>query len=552
MAHFRFTATVFLLLLFAITHAQENKYDMSRPLDLELTGVNKVLCMKNGNTMLFHFEPGKNITVKVFDSAHKQTASQSVSCRILDLFIIKDAIFKGLFEINGEAILFIDQEHLSKHGLVRLRFNGSKGTLTEEKLVGESQSMSKRTRFYVMNNRNEDKYAILFSTEVPQFLECKIYVAYYNRLHEQVKEVPIEVDRKRYDYLRVVNAESAAPGINITLSLAKLKENGTQSNLHDAAPTSDVMDHHLYIYFIPNGASAPLATAADVSPDVYPYYANYTYNPFAKTLNLLMLSYQEMITKIGLQWQPAALAVQLFLKLDENDLSIEHKWILNKIASNSAGGKKDTTKTFKGLPIKMFTNENGLTTIVSQSFECSFDVENRLRYGYYSDFGNIGITQVDDDGNEIWGTMLPFSQHFVSYQNYYLAYWLSKKWQSLILFDDLPEQVYNRQFLSVNCYARNRNLFIVYNGDSKDFGNSIEKPGGTVYGFNTTNACYYKLNAKKEITKHYVFGTPNRNEYKVSFVEGADYDENTGVYASLVQYKRGDNTYLKMGWSHLE
>ena len=78
--------------------------------------------MKNGNTMLFHFEPRKAVVVKVFDTSHKEIASQKHVCKILDINYFYYAIFKGLYDINGEAVLFMEQEHLNKRQLVRGAF----------------------------------------------------------------------------------------------------------------------------------------------------------------------------------------------------------------------------------------------------------------------------------------------------------------------------------------------------------------------------------------------------------------------------------------------
>ncbi len=109
-------------------------------------------------------------------------------------------------------------------------------------------------------------------------------------------------------------------------------------------------------------------------------------------------------------------------------------------------------------------------------------------------------------------------------------------------------RVYNRQFLSANIYFANSNCYIVYNDYNKNFTNNLRNPGDTVYAFANTNACYYKVDKKREVTKTYLFGEPARNEFKSSFIEGADFDELRGTYATLVQRKRGNNISLYMAW----
>src|SRR5256885_242864 len=146
----RISFTWFLCTILFYCSAQEKKYSISATIDINQAGWNKVLAMKNGNTMLFHFEIDKPLVVIVYDSSHKGIATQKHLCRILDGYLLKEAVFKGMFEINGEAVLFVDQEHLSRHNLIRLRFSGEDGKLIEEKLAGESASMTKRTLYSVI------------------------------------------------------------------------------------------------------------------------------------------------------------------------------------------------------------------------------------------------------------------------------------------------------------------------------------------------------------------------------------------------------------------
>jgi hypothetical protein len=537
-----------------VSLAQNKKYDLSQSIDLKQTGVNKVLCMKNGNTMLFHFEPHKALVVKIFDSLHKEIASKEHLCRIVDLYKLKDATFKGLYDVNGEGVLFIEQEHLSKYGLVRLRFNSSDATLIEEKLVDESKSLAKRTEFDVMKDKNDDGYAILLFTDVRTSKECDAFVRYYNGRHETLKEVTLDIDRKNYDFAAVLGAEIQSNGICISLDLSKLKMNGglPGSSRTTDLGTPNIYDHNMVVYFIANGSTTAKKCAVDVGTNLPPYYSNYTYNALEHSLNLLLLSYKQASYQVGLGWQPAAVMANLFFRIDERDMSLGFKQIKNQLANNYLQEKTDTSNFYVGLPAKLFTNENGLSTMVSEYCFMQGNLEGQSKYGRNSYLGNICVTQFDDDGNEIWGIVLPKAQFHRSLQRYYYLDEISKKWQGMALFDDTPEAAYRRQFLSINNYCRNKNFFIIYNDVNKNFNNSISHPGDTVYSFENTNTCYYKINKQKEVTKNYLFGEPGTDEYKASFIEGADFDEQRGVYAALVQYKKGDDISLCMAWSRLD
>jgi hypothetical protein len=557
--------------------AQDAKDTMSFPLQIPATGWNKVLCMKNGYTMLFHFEPEKAMTVIVFDSVHKKVTTKEHVCKVLDVAALRNSVFKGLYDIGGEAVLFIEQEHLSRHQLVRVRFNGRKGTLIEEKIMGESQGMSKPTYFFVAKNKDDDSYSILFCSEYAQFKECKIYLANYNNKHELTGEVPIDVDRKKYDYLDLIGLEWQPTGTMVTMVLSTLKMNGTPSHAGNFDAVPDIYDHYLAIYYIPKGSNHARDAMVDVSTDVFPYYSLCSYNSFAQSINLYVLSYIDAVYRNGIELIPTAITKRLFFKIDEDAFSPHFAWIVDRMANDYLRQHTDTNKYFQGLPVKMFTNANGLSTVVSESFSrYTYDQYGRAASAPYVSFnrrssyrfvneqshqrsrvfetymGPIGITQFDDDGKEIWGMVLPRSQYFKSYQRYYFAHEFAKRWQDQLMFGDWPPEVYTRQFLSFNTYSYGKNFYVILNDYDKNIDNTLKEPGDTVYAFENANTFCYKINSKREVTKNYLFGEPKREEYHASLIEGADFDEKTGVYATLIQLNRYKTISLRMAWQHLD
>jgi hypothetical protein len=548
--------TLFVLLLFclssAICPAQDKKYDLSTPTDLPQTGVNKLLCMKNGNTMLFHFDQDKPITVKVYESLHKEIASEKISCRILDIYILKDVIFKGLWEVNGEAVLFMQQEHLSRTGLVRLRFN-SNAKLVDETLVRNSRSFTRRTYFYVTKNKDEDNYSILYCEDVAQMKECKMDIVQYSKNHDIISDIPLEIDRKKYDDLQVTGAEATSAGTCVTITLSNLQTNQTMSYQGEFDRPPAIYDRFLAVYYIAPGSTKPILKMAHLGTNVFPLHDYCTYNPVAQTFNLFLCSYNDVLYRFGGELRPSIYTSDLLFTMNKDEPVMNFKWIDNNMASSYMKEHAAIGAPFQGVPVYLSTNRNGLSTSVFESFYRYDNLESYLHPHLYETYlENIAITQFDDDGNEIWGVVLPKTQYYKSYFHYYYVDHLSKSWQQDRLFGDNPPEVYARQFVSLNTYIHANNLYVVYNDVNKNFNNTITHPGDTMYACTNTNTCYYKINKQKEVTKNYLFGEPATDEYKASFIEGADFDEQRGVYAALVQYKKGDDISLCMAWSRLD
>lgn len=543
-----------LLFCFFITFraiSQEQACTLSNPISESETGVYKVLCMPNGNTLLFHMEPSKPIGVKVFDSSHKLIAVKEHGGSELNVNIFKTSLFKGLFEINGEAVLFFQQPYLNKQRLVRMRLDGNTGNIISEEVIGESKGLAKPMQFYVMHDKRDGTYAILYCTDVPQFKECEVSVKFYNEKHEMKTELPIVIDRKPYDYMNVLSADVLPEGTCITLRFAELKMNGTSSSI--GYGRSAIYENYLGIYYIPKNSKEVQSKVIDVTTDFYPYYVQSSYNKFANSVNVLALSYQDILLRNGLENKPAAFTAVLFLKYDENSHDIQHSWLNNRMATDYLKQRTDTNHVYRGIPVKYFTTSTGLSTVISESYDRYQNVESNARSSVYETFfGNIGVTQFNDEGEEIWGTVLPVSQYYKSYKHYYSAFELGKRHQDQDLFNDWPAQIYGRQFVSLNAYERNHNHYIICNDLKENFRRNFSAATDTVFDFLTANAVCYKINRKNEVAKYNLLGDAPEAEYRASFIEGADFDERRGVYATLVQIRRRDYTALRMAWCKLD
>jgi len=520
----------------SLCYAQDNKYIISKPLDIKEAGMNRILCMKNGNTLLFHFEKGKKIVVKVFDSTHKLIASQRDDYQLMNFHL--DFLIRGLFEANGEAVLFFDQELNSRHCLIRIRYNSQTGNLVEEKLVAESNSANKRILFYVMKNKESENYEVLFCTDKNHPKESDLYCIFFDNKHNSIKEVQLPVDRKKYDGLEIVGAESQQNDLLITVSLTKTLVFARGGSGGPIQYNSSTDDHFLQFFYIPMDSKNMSTIVLHLSTGVFPYYSYYTYNPFAQMLNLFLYSYKAIDYQFGRSVEDGFTSRNLFFKIDpQNISSLGVNDIKNTIANDSLKKETDTSNYFLGIPLKMYTNENGLSTLISKSVKSPQAYTSNIVY--LSEY--VGITQFDDNGNEIWGTVLPGVQHYSALIRNYRQFPLSSGYSGN---DQNP--------VDYNVYSCNKNFYIIFNDYDTNFTNTLKDKGLLVYSFEKTNGMCYKINNKKEVTKSYLFGAPGIGDYKYCFLESADFDEQRGVYSSLVRYRKNNKTTLCVAWCHLD
>ncbi len=541
----------FLLLLcnlFSFTLFAQSSYYTS-DIDIPREGWNKVLCMQNGGTVLLHFENDKAITVVTYDSSRNRLAEQKHLCRHLDVYILKLATFKGLYEVGGEAVLFMEQERMSRTRLIRLRFNAATAALIDETILTDEKSMNQRTINQVIKGKDDEGYAILHSVDVSQFRRCDIHVVYYNSAHVMTKDVPLAPDRKEHDYLDVLGAQSQPNGIVVPVLLSKMASNATLHSdwIGDKAP---VYEHIVDVYYLPKEGGPVRHTLIDFSTDLVPYLSTYTFNPFAGKLNVHALSYIGYRYKFGTSLQWGDIMNNVFLAIDTGSMKTAFAIIKHKMAT-AAWRKADSTRSYGGIPLMTMTNDNGLTTMVSCAFSREYTATNTRNY-HNNYLQHITVTQLDDDGNELYGVMLPLSQCVRTIDGTFSPDMFCKRQTELPMQRNHPEQAYQRQFTAFNAYMRKRELYIVFNDVKENFENNTGGQGDTVHDFSATEAFYYKMDRKRVISKHYLFDAPENDAYRSCFIESADFDEQRGVYASLVQYRKGKDITLHMAWKKLD
>jgi hypothetical protein len=508
-----FSLVSFLFVAFAVD-AQSNA-SFSTPLDIPQVGWNKVLCMKNGNTMLFHFEVNKPMVIKVFDSTHKEIASKPYLCKQIDESAYKLSMFKGAFQAGDEAVLFISQEKLSKACLFRLRVNSVDGAVIDESMIDQVGNLDRAVDMRVLQKKNENGYEVLCAYDQPQYKRCDVHIDVYSSRHDKLKTIVLPVKRVDYDRMGVLGCDHNDFGYSVSLFLDKELENGT-THLVGAVNAASLFNESLCNYFIAEGKDSVSTNVIDMGTSVRLYYSLFSYNAFANAVNTYNVNYWEMVYLDGLVRRPTATIGTLFLSTYMDPIGTRHNWVKNDTADNWCALQTGNAKRYAGMPLKMYTSTTGLSTVISQSFNRWNNIE-RGRNSFEVYFGDLCVTQVDDNGKEIWGRILPLQQYYRSFARYYAPVTLSEKQQTLAFLDDEPEEVYNRQFVSANSYTHERNYFVVYNDYDSNFGKDIKSKTDTVYDFAKTNACYYKVDRKKEVTKHYVFGTPAAGEHKATF-----------------------------------
>jgi len=517
------------ILLFTafLCRSQVPEYKMSQPVNIPTEGWNKTLLMSNGNIMLFHFERRKEILVKIFDSTGKEIASSHEYCGLIDARELERCAVKGLYNIGSDAVLFLSQVIDNKDVLVRIRYSAKSGKLLSESVAVNSKSFENNTKTTVLKNRNDSGYAIVCFRNVDKIPGEKIQVVRFTGKDDTLNISDINIPEGEFKYITFTDANiDDRDNISVGLALTNVKTYGTSTLSSD-------LDKYFAFCYLPSGSTNFLTTKMPIPQRLNPYYTAIAYNAFTGNINCLFVNSLAESIRNGIERKLVAGSIPCFSVLDGSNLSLLAQQVLeNKKAKEANDGEMDTNMKFKRPPLKMFTNEYGLTTIISEEQKQLAKPQDPG-----TSLGNICITQLNDNGEEMWGTVLRKRQLL---EAYYSPIGIVKRHErNNSLFFGAPYAEYQLQFSSLYSFEKKGTFYILFNDSKSNFNKATTSTIDSVYDFSYTNAVYYTVDKKRMIAESYLFGTPADDESNACLIESADYKTKEGLFSCLVLRRKG-------------
>jgi hypothetical protein len=513
-----------LALLAGNVSAQDYKYETSEAIDISREGWNKVLQMRNGNTLFFHFEPRKGIVVKVFDKTHKEIASQKHVCKLLDINMLDRSFMDGIVDIGGEGVLFITQDLDNKETTIRLRIDATTGKLLGEDKVIQSASFQNKTTTDLLKLPTEDTYYFVASQGKAGFHEKTITINEYNGKNELKKTIPVTFDQKGYNDVVYKKARiDRNGGVMVAVELSKIIQ---YPDLHEKT---------LLLAYLPKGADSVRYTRVVVPNSYGSYTVLLTHNSYANSLNVLLSGDILGYMKNGLSKQSINIGQQSLLIINEDFSGKMTAFLDNKKLRNYIHTQTDTNQNYNSHAFDMYTNRYGLSTVVYTG-----DLQSNATYGWVNNAKGsksaIGITQYNDKGEEVFGSVIPYSKLKLGHLSY------------PVVFHTTSVGEINQ----LDYFNTKNDFYFMYNELSRKYDQPLAAATDSVYNCYETNAVCSRLNKKKELTKALLFGKQEPDDFRQVYPGSTHYNEQTGTYALVFLHTKGTEIKTKLAWFQLE
>ncbi|HXS37924.1 MAG TPA: hypothetical protein VN721_14570 [Flavipsychrobacter sp.] len=544
-----------LFVLFALmmcahfTKAQTPHIEMSEPFDEPEEGNwNKLLQLKNGNTFYFHFTKKDGIEVTVYDKNRKQIASNTLTSNLWEPGKMKESKIEGLYEINGEPVIFLHQLLNRTPTLFRLRLNPDNGKLVEEKLMGTIQRYGafagyamalghvSESDFFIEKDPRTDCYGVVYFNGFAHESGERIKVEHYNGEHKLINSAYYDAPDGQYKYLRFI-AMTVEGDRNIFLAVYGFN---TQASGGD--------DSRVIISKLSADVNVFKQKILDNTEDFKNTTATMTYNPGRQVLQLLTLTYLTTKSKF-FSHKSTSTFLPLITDIDPMTLSVTSSQPLaGEKVSEYMKANLDQDDGFNGIPQTMVINKDNTTTILSEESETKTIVDSRTGtiMSEKTLLSNIGISELDANEKELYGYGILKSQQANGYiPNLYLSekdngYWYYQRTPAM--------QLNNNPFLSFDYVNTNSNRYIIFNDYPDNFDKDEKKKRKTVTTISDANTIYYVLN-NGQMTKHYLFGEPESDrKSKFSYIASSDYLQNTNTYATIIVERDGRDKQARIAW----
>lgn len=521
--------------------AQKNDISYSASFEEPEEGWNKLLQLTNGNTFFFHFTKKNGIEVTVYDAAHKVKATNVITSQLWNPKKMNQSAIEGLYEINGEPVLFLHQLLDRTPTLFHLRLDPNTGAVLKEKQMGTIARYGtgaawalayggvERNDFFIEKDPASDCYAVVYFNGFAHESGERIEVVHYSGAHKILSKSYYDAPNNAYKYLRyigmTVNGEK-----QVHLCTYGYNKKGGGGN------------SKVILSRMRNGETAFTHKELDFTDDFFDTRAIMQYNPGTKKIQLLTLTFLQ--AKRGSNYYATLLTT-----IDPETMFVTGaKMLTNNMASAYATSKLESNDGFHGLPQNMIINPDNTTTIISEEI---VQIIRRSSTGNIvsanTSLGTIGITELDRSGEEQVGIAIPKLQQATGILEPMYQYQRGKGLWSY-RGGGMSMMGNNNAFLSFDYFSTLKNHYVVFNDYPENYDNPTVKKRKTVASIGKANTICYRIE-NGVMKRSYLFGKPGTDdESNFCYIESSNFLTATNTYATLLMKRNGRDKKAYIAW----
>lgn len=546
MKYFRTGLGLFFLLFtghsFAQVPTQAPSVQLSPAFPEPGEGFDKIVLLPGGNTCYLHFDKKQGIVATIYNEQRAVTATEVIRGRLWDAADLNDTEIDGIYAINNQVVIFLQQLVKYKPNLYRLVLDGNSGKLLQEDKLGELPTVLHRDvavqenfashDFYVSRDPNSGYYAVAsFAGGELQRKESateRVQILHFTPEHQLIRRSFYTVSEKDYPYLSYMDM-AVQGGEKVYLATVAL------NNRRALKDTSTVV----VISSISKGDSSFVHT-------MLPYTANFTdvhaSLQYASAVNGL----QVLLTTTNNQSGKTAVPANYLNYLDAGTLAFKSSQILeNEKVTAFAQQKMKYTAPYTGQAQALITQEDGSSTVLLESMEQFATSGSNAWNKLHTNLNDIGVSRIDAGGHEQSGYAVVKMQ--VANGTYEPLYFHRKK-KGQWFFRNRIQVLNTTPYLSYEYLPTPKATYIIFNDYLAylDQGGTYQDKKPMRYLTEANTVCYRCTDASQE--RLFLFGTPETFKGYYCMLGASDYDEKKYTYATIMITRKGEEKKACIAW----
>ncbi len=524
---------------FTILIAQQYKIERSVPFEQPEYGWNKLLQLKNGNTLFFHAGGGELITVSVYDKNRKEIARNAIASKPFDVRMLQNSKIAGLFEIKGEAVLFLVQSGYPMSTLYRLHINAATGELNREDELGSLNTDSRG--IMIEKDPQSNNYAAIFFNVEVRDNSNRIRVIHYDSSHKIINNALYQLQDTVFKHLYFVGCvvDGGKRLFMITCGHSGRSDDTIGRVILSRLDKENVEFIHRYLSYPMNFEDAKSVLL---------------YNRSNNQLQLLSLFRERSTTKF--MTNVTTTFFQPYLShIDPETLSlVDLKEMNGQKVYEYAQTNIDAEYVYSGLPQHMIIEKDNTTTILfEETLTATKFISNYNQVlEEKSSLGAIGISELAVDGTEMSGYAIAKKQK--SPRGLSKLY-ISERSKGVYL----PLPIYQSDnsnagsIMSFDYINTPIGRHIIFNDLLVNYeeGEGEKKRKLMTSGSGSNTICI-KLNEGRT-SKFLLFGEPGKRGRSIfSYISSSDYNEELSTYATIIIECTGRGRQAKIAWVTFE
>lgn len=544
----RTTLLLLIALLTCLSPAiAQPQISLSVPFEEPENVFNKIIQLRTGNTFLFSIDKGE-INVTVYDKQHKQISKRTIKDNDLKSEKIGNATINGVYDINGEPVVFITVLDGREPTLYRLRFDPAKGNIKEDMKIasmpkykaGSGWAMAygdvQASEFQVEKDPASDAYGIVAFHGFAEDSKQRIKLYHFSGEHKKLSE-SYYGDPGNFKYLDYI-------------TMAVDKERVVLASYGYNTKASGGKDSRVIISKLNAGESEFAHQLLDFTDDFKNTAGIMRYNPGSDKLQLLTCTYTESKGKfMSNKTTNYYLVLMTYINPKTLDV-ISSKPLESKKVTEYFNSHFKTKVPFSGLPQNMIVNNDFTTTILSEELLRETVTSSRGSVSYRTQLDNIGVLKLNMDGEEIYGSGVQKSQYTMNLMNtFFHAQDQKGTWQFITSF--AMANTNNKHFMSFDYINTEHQTYIFFNDLQENMDNYGVKEPRRLSSISGTNMVVHSFG--KDTKSFYGFGKPKNDKDHTFFNRKAsDYQNSSKTYATMIIENEGRKKQARIAWMTFE